>query len=580
MTDIKICVVGDGPIGNIIIAKLLIEHWNNKDNNNKTLNIIHHRSHRGMVHGYSRRHILFITEELIEELEKNVLECTNCLRNGSNTQKLTEDNVNGEKLLFSTRILEEILLNFINKNDKCNQASRCNFTFNVINTKDPLMDYNALDCNYVFFAIGSNAGNVRGPYFYNIKDENKFSSNIKIIAEETKPIVAFYTKLGNLKNRDPRTIHEEDKNSIIYMINEDTLKGFDINLYDLEVFMNILYAFNDNFNEFVKYITDIKLLQNDLEKYCSQYTYIIKKDNLSLNGYDNYADYIKKISTTISCIQCLFKEPSIYDAYITYIKNKNMRTHPINDKFINMYINIINGHIIINNLNENYNKFILNQLEKSITLKKEDDVICTSDGLYSNGCLQQTFLVNIVAQSLNNYGIYDDKLVYAINTESNKKYFLIGDMANAYSPGISVEIGINFVNYIIPMFYNFYINENKTILSCRELNIIEILEDLLSDKYITLLNKSIDQTEYKPTNTTSPSTLRDLIQNIKNNYIRNLTLCDENDIFLTYYNIVSLVQYIKNVDLIIKNKKVIGISKIFKPRNYKILKYSNDLEKF
>lgn len=580
MTDIKICVVGDGPIGNIIIAKLLIEHWNNKDNNNKTLNIIHHRSHRGMVHGYSRRHILFITEELIEELEKNVLECTNCLRNGSNTQKLTEDNVNGEKLLFSTRILEEILLKFIDNNDKCNQASRCNFTFNVINTKDPLMDYNALDYNYVFFAIGSNAGNVRGPYFYNIQDKNKFSSNIKIIAEETKPIVAFYTKLGNLKNEGPRTIHEEDKNSIIYMINEETLKGFNINLYDLEVFMNILYAFNDNFNEFVKYITDHKLLQKDLEQYCSQYTDIIKKDNLSLNGYDNYADYIKKISTTISCIRYLFKEPSIYDAYITYIQNKNMRTHPINDKFKNMYKNIINDPIIINRLNENYNKFILNQLEKSITLKKEDDVICTSDGLYSDGCLQQTFLVNIVAQSLNNYGIYDDKLVYAINTESNKKYFLIGDMANAYSSGISVEIGINFVNYIIPMFYNFYINENKTILSCRELNIIEILEDLLSDKYITLLNKSIDQTEYKPTNTTSPSTLRDLIQNIKNNYIRNQKLCDENDIFLTYYNIVSLVQYIKNIDLIIKNKKVIGISKIFKPRNYKILKYSNDLEKF
>ena len=344
--------------------------------------------------------------------------------------------------------------------------------------------------------------------------------------------------------------------------------------------MNILYAFNDNFNEFIKYITDNRLVNQTLEKYCEQYAKIIKKDNLSLSGYDNYPDYVKKISTTISCIQYLFKETSIYDAYITYIQNKNMRTHPINDKFINMYQNIIHRHEIINKLNENYNKFILNQLEKSITLKKEDDVICTSDGLYSDGCLEQAFLVNIVAQSLNNYGIYDDKLVYAINTITNKKYFLIGDMANAYSPGISVEIGINFVNYIIPMFYNFYINENKTILSCKELNIIEILEDLLSDKYITLLNKLIDQTEYKPTNTEIPSTLRDLIQNIKNNYIRDETLCNNEDIFLTYYNIVSLVQYIKNVDLIIKNKKVIGISKIFKPRNYKILKYSNDLEKF
>jgi hypothetical protein len=54
--------------------------------------------------------------------------------------------------------------------------------------------------------------------------------------------------------------------------------------------------------------------------------------------------------------------------------------------------------------------------------------------------------------------------------------------------------------------------------------------------------------------------------------------CYANDIFLTYYNVVLLIQFIKNVDLIIKNKKIIGISKIFKPRNYKILKpeYSYD----
>jgi hypothetical protein len=152
-------------------------------------------------------------------------------------------------------------------------------------------------------------------------------------------------------------------------------------------------------------------------------------------------------------------------------------------------------------------------------------------------------------------------------------------MANAYSPGISVEIGINFVNYIIPIFYKFYINEIKTILTCNELNIVEILYDLLRPKYNTLLNKNIDTKNYFILgNGTKPDTLRKLIENIKNNYETVSGLCDDDDIFLTYYNIVSLVQYIKNVDLIIKNKKIIGISKIFKPRYYKILKpeYSYD----
>jgi hypothetical protein len=68
---------------------------------------------------------------------------------------------------------------------------------------------------------------------------------------------------------------------------------------------------------------------------------------------------------------------------------------------------------------------------------------------------------------------------------------MIGDMANAYPAGISVEIGINFVNYIIPMFYNFYINKEKTILNCKDLNIVEILDDLLSEKYASLLEYKI-----------------------------------------------------------------------------------------
>ena len=127
-------------------------------------------------------------------------------------------------------------------------------------------------------------------------------------------------------------------------------------------------------------------------------------------------------------------------------------------------------------------------------------------------------------------------------------------------------------NYIIPLFYNFYINEIKTILNCKQLNIVEILQDLLTTKYKTLLDKNIDPSENKPTNDADKTkTLRELIENIKHKYETDEGLCDDNDIFLTYYNIVSLVQFVKNVDLIIKDKKIIGISKIFKPSNYKIL---------
>jgi hypothetical protein len=114
--------------------------------------------------------------------------------------------------------------------------------------------------------------------------------------------------------------------------------------------------------------------------------------------------------------------------------------------------------------------------------------------------------------------------------------------------------------------------EIKTILNCKQLNIVEILQDLLTTKYKTLLDKNIDPSENKPTNDADKTkTLRELIENIKHKYETDEGLCDDNDIFLTYYNIVSLVQFVKNVDLIIKDKKIIGISKIFKPSNYKIL---------
>lgn len=148
---------------------------------------------------------------------------------------------------------------------------------------------------------------------------------------------------------------------------------------------------------------------------------------------------------------------------------------------------------------------------------------------------------------------------------------MIGDMANAYSAGISVEIGLRFVNYIIPIFYNFYINEDKQELNCDSLYIDYILDDLLSEKYRKLLDKNINNGT-DDTNTT----LRELIVQIKNNYKENLsTLCDDNDIFLTYYNIVCLIQYIKNVDLIIDKNEIIAISNKLRPRNKNRYNYKN-----
>ena len=227
------------------------------------------------------------------------------------------------------------------------------------------------------------------------------------------------------------------------------------------------------------------------------------------------------------------------------------------------------------------NQFECKKTKKECTIEENDyKDICNikmklpDKYLERNKCLNYNFLVNIVPQSLDSFGIYDNKLAYAAKNDKTN-YFMIGDMANAYPAGISVEIGINFVNYIIPIFYNFYINEDETILECKDLNIVELLQDLLSDKYTTLL---IHETniEYAYAEPKSKYTLKALIEGIKNYYNDNLStqganLCYNDDIFLTYYNIVLLIQFIKNADLILNNKKILAISQEFQPNNYQLI---------
>jgi hypothetical protein len=326
------------------------------------------------------------------------------------------------------------------------------------------------------------------------------------------------------------------------------------------------YANNEHFNRMKEW-----LMGNDY-----------KKDNLALNGYDNFTEFLEKFHSAINMILALFKpnnfeheedspkreedsdelkqtKESLFDDYITFLTPKNSRSGATKAAAAVVYDEMIRTK------GKYTNEILTSYSMKIYTLLEEKYNECP---MQNGECVKQPFLVNTVAQSLNSYGIINnDKLAYAAKKRTTN-FFMIGDMANAYSPGISVEIGFRFVNYIIPMFYNFYINNDRTIANCSQLNIVNILDDLLSVKYSDLLDKQInngtDNTDIK---------LRTLIENIKTNYETNSnTLCNNDDIFLAYYNIVSLIQYIKNSDLIIKGKKLIGISNALRPPyNYKIM---------
>ena len=610
---IKIAVVGDGPIGNLVVAKLLIEHGNNKFKNND-IHITHLTSKRVDEKGYTRRHILFITEELVNELEKSVLACEKCLINIKNEQFLTEDTEDGRKLLFSTRLLEQILLDHIKDNSDtyCNTGAKCTFE-TIVNTTVNYYHY-----NYVFFAIGSNAAPIRETYFYS---GNKYR-NVKIKAPQANPIVAFYSDLGTPNEKLDVTDMLKDMKSKIQLITKDELDSQGINIYELEKFVTIIYTLYDKMQIFIdRYIfrkvekietphfAKVKgteayeniIFSNLPEKIKNQikvsYT-MIEKVNISLYGYDDFNSFINKFANGIIILQRFFNlnqddkvvltsvRTQLYNSYLEFLISENMRPS-IDVSSREWYQKIINNHNSIITLLNNYIKFIYTYLKKiepvdaSCSLDTQKDhaeaelgiqLILPEEYAKDHNCLQYKFLVNIVQQSLDCFGIYNNELAYASKKETTN-FFMIGDMANAYPAGISVEIGINFVNYIIPIFYNFYIKNQKTVLKCTDLNILAILDDLLlSDKYKSLLSYETNIT----------SSLRELIQGIRNNYNDYLIkrynntgtdnkLCDDNDIFLTYYNIVLLIQFIKNVHLILQEKKIIAISKEFQPSNYKII---------
>jgi hypothetical protein len=512
--------------------------------------------------------------------------------------------VDGIKLLFSTRLLENIFAKYLSANkDKFCTASKCNFITQISKKTTKYYGY-----NYVFFAIGTNSGIVRKEYFYD--EYTPVENTIKIIAPESEPIVVFYAHLGpNEINNDIGAMTIQDRQSKIEILDKIKLGEADIDLNELDIFVNIIYAFYQNIEDFINSINSIKPTEisnsRNFQEWFEYNKNFIKENynsmNLSLDGYNNFTDYIQKFINAINILKTLFKpnnngqdnyivltaKTELFNLYMIFLRNKTLRSHQITDEVVKYYKTLINSPNDETGISfpilQNYSNLLYKLLHKY----NPDECPMSNKGK----CVNQTLLVNVVSQSLNCYGIINNnKLVYASN-KRNTNFFMIGDMANAYSAGISVEIGLRFVNYIIPIFYNFYINEDKQELNCDSLYIDYILDDLLSEKYRKLLDKNINNGT-DDTNTT----LRELIVQIKENYKENLsTLCDDYDIFLTYYNIVCLIQYIKNVDLIIEKNEIIAISNKLRPPctypcknpyNYKIInnyiegQVNNNLEVF
>ena len=119
-------------------------------------------------------------------------------------------------------------------------------------------------------------------------------------------------------------------------------------------------------------------------------------------------------------MQFVFKDKEIFNMYINHIRGK-IRTHQINAKSLAMYKKIINNDVYIDDLLSKYSDLIVKLLNEIDKIDKSCSSSKSSKSSKSSSCLNRTFLVNIVQQSLNSYGIINyNKLVYATKKENTK----------------------------------------------------------------------------------------------------------------------------------------------------------------
>jgi len=230
--------------------------------------------------------------------------------NIKNNQILTEENEVGQKFLFTIRVLENIIDRELNNNNNryCTGTTNCIFKKIPNTTEDNNPpDYFNDDLDYIFFATGTNSGALRYKYFYDKKAPN--TTTVKIISNETEPIIAFYTHLGTADINDIEQIISEDKNSQIQFITKEDLRDNDIDLNKLVEQVNII-------NNFYLYIQNFLNDKEIMAKYNNQFfidkkTWLMGNDykqrNLGLNGYDNFKEFLEKYHSAINMILGLFK---------------------------------------------------------------------------------------------------------------------------------------------------------------------------------------------------------------------------------------------------------------------------------
>jgi hypothetical protein len=367
----NIAIVGEGPIGAIVCLFFIYYKLNYNINE---LNIFFYKSRNT----FKRRHIVKISRDTLQEIEKLINLCVDCLTK-NNREPIID---------LSIRCLEFLLHENIN-----------NKYVNIIESKFTENDNNQNIYQNIFLCDGF-ASNNRLFYIYN----NVKYTPLRMVIKT--PLLILY---GNLDL--PNTTLDStciNKSVIKKLFSNKVLLEYEIIMNELVALISIVYNINFNYNQFNEIYSDSNM----------------REINLWVEGYTDFQNFLDIFNNTISYLN------NIDEAVIlTIFHNSNVFISP------EIYT-ILKNKTIIKDIFEKYKNFLSQELMKI------------------NG-LNNPFIIHNVMPNCTTFGIIlDDSLDTLVFARKNTAYtsWLIGDSANSYPPGVSLQNGIKDIFILIPNF--------------------------------------------------------------------------------------------------------------------------------
>ena len=482
----KIAIVGEGPIGLFVVCALLTRIP--LDSSSVITLTWYHKYQL-----YTRRHIVQVSQSMVNRISNELFQCNKCFNNGTPFDS-------------SIRRLEYSVLDMIRGKVHCyDDPSQCylKVRYEAFNHRN----YSRYD--HIFLANGFGCPERR----ILLHDNTPYKAlNCKLFS----PILVLYGKLGPVEiTKDNQTsVVEEDQNSFKKILDEHTISTYGLELQEIVGIISIVYKTRRWGTEFTRICQ-----KNDISLFLDQL-------NLWVTGFDNYRHFNTVFTQTFRFLSMFTYFLGTEEVIKVYKKNDS------------------------NSLNQDYEITLLNSLQNKLGVHEQvwrrySEMVLAE--LTAINALDKRFLLHSVMPNCTCHGLLMDKgLMYATKKE-NTQIYLIGDSANSYPPGYSLEKGLEDVLIVIPAFCETYIDNNNSaheqmneinaLINCKEQTTFDHLYEQCLENYLW-------KGGYPKNNDNSNSEARTFLQVI---HSANLHPCKDRNLFITSYNIYMFTKFLDNI---------------------------------